>query len=442
MTEPAIERLQGLLRIPTVSRNDHSRVDWSQFERFREALVEAFPLVHARLEREIVDGHSLLYRWPGTGVGAPSVLMAHQDVVPADEAGWAHPAFGAERVGTGEDTRIWARGAIDDKGALGSILEAVESRLAAGFRPAADIYLSFSHDEETAGTGASSAVELLRSRGVRPGFVLDEGGAVVEGAFPGVPGQIAVVGVSEKGIAGIELVVEKKGGHASTPARDGATTRLARAITRLEERPSRPRMSEPTLGMITTFGTRARGPFGFMLRRARFFRPILTRVFARLGPETSAVVRTTRAVTRLTGSAGDNVIAERATAMINVRIAVGSSVEEATRDIRRAIADPSVQVNVVYGVEPAPVSPSHGPAWDTLSAAIDDIFPGALVTPYVMLQASDSRHFAEISEHVYRFLPFDLSAAERGTLHAKDESIRASTYLRAIRFFDRLIGAL
>ena len=368
--------------------------------------------------------------------------MAHQDVVPADEPGWVHPAFGAELVGTGEDARIWARGTLDDKGTLGSILEAVESRLATGFEPAADIYLSFSHDEETAGTGASSAVDLLRSRGVRPGLVLDEGGAVVEGVFPGVPGQIAVVGVSEKGIAGIELVVEKKGGHASTPARDGATARLARAITRLEERPSRPTMSEPTLEMITTFGGRARGPFGFMLRRARLFRPLLTRVFARLGPETSAVVRTTRAVTRLTGSAGDNVIAERATAMVNVRIAVGSSVEEAARDIRTAIDDPSVQVNVVYGADPAPVSPSHGAAWETLSAAIEDVFPGALVTPYVMLQASDSRHFTQISDHVYRFLPFDLSAAERGTLHAKDESIRVSTYLRAITFFDRLIGAL
>jgi carboxypeptidase PM20D1 len=441
-TEPAIERLRALVRIPTVSRNEPSRVDWPQFERFRAALAEAFPLVHAKLPRESVAEHSLLFRWPGTGVGAPTVLMAHQDVVPADEPGWTHPSFGAELVGSGEEARIWGRGTLDDKGALVAILEAVESRLAGGFAPAADIYLSFGHDEETAGSGASSAADLLLSRGVRPGLVLDEGGAVVEGVFPGVPGQIAVVGVSEKGAAGIELVVEKKGGHASTPARDGATARLARAITRLEERPARPTMSEPTLEMVMTFGSRARGPFGVMLRRARFFRPILTRVFARLGPETSAMVRTTRAVTRLTGSAGDNVIAERATAMVNVRIAVGSTVEEAARDIRKAVDDPSVQVNVVYGADPAPVSPAHGAGWETLSAAIGDVFPGALVAPYVMLQSSDAQHFARISENVYRFLPFDLSAEERGTLHAKDESIRVSTYLRAIAFYDRLIGAL
>ena len=93
------------------------------------------------------------------------------------------------------------------------------------------------------------------------------------------------------------------------------------------------------------------------------------------------MVRTTRAVTRLSGSAGDNVIAERATAMVNVRIAVGSSVEEAARDIRRAVDDPAVAVRVVYGSEPAPVSRSDGPAWQLLSDAITDVFPTAIVTP-------------------------------------------------------------
>ena len=135
-------------------------------------------------------------------------------------------------------------------------------------------------------------------------------------------------------------------------------------------------------------------------------------------------MRTTRAVTRLTGSAGDNVIAERATAMVNVRIAVGSSVDEAARDIRHAIADDQVAVRVVYGADPSPASPSDGPEWDRLAGVIAEVFPDALVAPYVMLQASDSRHFTRISDTVYRFLPFDITAAERGTLHAIDESIR------------------
>jgi carboxypeptidase PM20D1 len=450
--EPAVERLRALIRVPTVSRTSPELADESEFTRFRALLAELYPLTHARLELEVVGGGTLLFRWPGRGTGAPSVLMAHYDVVPADEPGWTQPAFDAELVGDDDDPeqRVWGRGAIDDKGALAVILEAVEEALGGspdastgdGFQPAADLYLSFGHNEETAGDGAEEVVALFVARGIRPALVVDEGGAVVEGVFPGVHVPIAVVGVTEKGIAGIELVVEKAGGHASTPVRNGATSRLARAILRLESHPSRATISAPTMAMVRTLGTHARQPLGFVFRRAGAFRPLLTAAFARLGPETEAMVRTTRAVTRLSGSAGDNVIAERATAMVNVRIAVGSSVEEAARDIRTAVDDPAVAVRVAYGSEPSPVSRSDGPTWQLLSDAITDVFPTAVVTPYVMLQASDARHFAAISDGVYRFLPFDLRTEERAALHAIDESIRVSTYLRGIAFYRRLLQVL
>jgi carboxypeptidase PM20D1 len=444
--EPAVERLRALIRIPTVSRQLPEVADETQFAAFRAKLAELYPLTHARLELEVVGGGTLLFRWAGAGTGDPSVLMAHYDVVPADEPGWTHDAFSGELVGAdpdgGAEQRIWGRGAIDDKGMLAVILEAVEAALAEGFQPAADLYLSFGHNEETAGDGASDVVALFVERGIRPALVIDEGGAVVEGVFPGVAAPIAVVGVTEKGIAGVELSVSKKGGHASTPVRGGATSRLARAILKLERSPSRASISAPTLAMIRTLGPHARQPLRFFLSRAGFFRGLLTAAFARLGPETEAMVRTTRAITRLTGSAGDNVIAERATAMVNVRIAVGSSLQQAVDDIRKAVDDPAVTVRLVYGSEPARVSRSEGPVWQLLSDAITDTFPGTIVTPYVMLQASDSRHFAAISDGVYRFLPFDLTTAERGTLHAIDESIRVETYLRGIAFFRRLIGVL
>lgn len=444
VAQDPVERLRALIRVPTVSRMAPELADESAFVRFRALLAELYPLIHERLELEVVAGGTLLFHWAGQGTGAPNVLMAHYDVVPADEPGWTHDAFAAELVGEPGDPeqRVWGRGAIDDKGALAVILEAVEDGLAAGFQPASDLYLSFGHNEETAGDGAEAVVALFLERGIRPALVIDEGGAVVEGVFPGVSVPIAVVGVTEKGIAGIELSVAKPGGHASTPVRNGATARLARAILRLEKHPPRASISAPTLAMIQTLGAHASGPLGVLLPRAAAFRPLLAAAFARLGPEIEAMVRTTRAVTRLSGSAGDNVIAERATAMVNVRVAVGSSVEEAARDIRTAVDDPAVTVRVVYGSEPSPVSRSEGPVWQLLSDAILDAFPGTVVTPYVMLQASDSRHFAAISDGVYRFLPFDLRTEERATLHAIDESIRVSTYLRGIAFYRRLLSVL
>jgi carboxypeptidase PM20D1 len=438
VADPAIERFRALLRIPTVSRNEAALEDRDAFAAFRATLAELYPLLHTRLDLDVIDGGSLLWRWPGQGTGRPSVLMAHHDVVPADEPGWQHEPFEATLV----DDRVWGRGTLDDKGSLVALLEAVEACLADGFAPASDVYLFSGANEETHGSGAAAAVALLTERGIRPGLVLDEGGAVASDAFPGIEGPVAYVGVGEKGIAGIELSVERKGGHAATPARDGATTRLARAIVGLETHPSRAVLTEPVADMLRVLASRARGiQRRFFARPGRYRRPLL-RALTRTGGEGEALVRTTRAVTRLTGSAGDNVIAERATAMLNVRIAVGSSVDEATSDIRHAIADDAVQVRVVYGDDPSPASPSDGPEWDRLSGVISEVFPEALIAPYVMLQASDSRHFTRISDTVYRFLPFELTAAERGTLHAIDESIGIENWRRAIGFYDVLISRL
>ncbi len=131
----AIDRLAALLRIPTISSADESTTQWHEFQRFIDALPALYPLVHATLEREIIDGHSLLYRWPGESSDGPTVLMAHYDVVPAVDAGWEHPPFAAHVTGTGSDRVIWGRGTLDDKAALVCILEAVESRIASGHRP-------------------------------------------------------------------------------------------------------------------------------------------------------------------------------------------------------------------------------------------------------------------------------------------------------------------
>jgi len=442
----AVEHLRALIRIPTVSRADEAQVDAEAFARFRAELARLYPRVHA-LEPELVAGGSLLFRWPGREPhGEPAVLMAHYDVVPADDAptdssGWTHPPFAAELVGEGAQQRVWGRGAIDDKGMLCAILEAVEAALAAGVQPARDVYLSLGHNEETQGSGAAAIVDLLESRGVRAGLVIDEGGAIVEGLLPGVVGPIAMIGLSEKGIAGVELIAEKRGGHAATPAPNGATAVLARAILRLEARPSRVSLSEPSIAMLEAVSVRASGARGWLYRHARALRGPLARAMARSGPEQAAVVRTTRAVTRLSGSAGDNVLAERATAMVNVRIATGSTVERAVADIRSVVGD-EVRVRLVYGSDPPPVSRHEGPAWDALTRAIAETFPGTIPSPFIMIQASDARYFSRISDTVYRFLPFDLTAAERNALHAIDESIRVSTYLDGIRFFRRLIDEL
>jgi carboxypeptidase PM20D1 len=442
--ERSIARFQRLLRVPTVSHLDEGETDWAAFDRFVALLPELYPALHATLEREVVAGHSLLYRWRGaTGDGAdPTVLMAHYDVVPATDEGWRHPPFAATIVPHPDGDLVWGRGTLDDKGALASILEAVEGRVAAGHVPARDVYLSFGHDEETEGSGARAIVALLEGRGIRPALVLDEGGAVVEGVFPGVSKPTAVIGVSEKGITSLTLTVEQDGGHASTPPRLTATARLARAIVRLNRRPFPARFSPTNLEMLRTVGAHATGPIRWAFTNERYTRRMLLTLFTRLGDETNAMVRTTQAVTQLSGSQAANALAERAVATVNVRVAVGSTVDEAVRHTRRAIRDRAVRIETVHPSEPSPVSPTTGAAWTLLSRTVEEIFGGVIVTPYIQLGASDSRHFTRISDYVYRFSPFEMSKDERGTLHAMNERIRVATWLRGIRFYERLVDSL
>ena len=441
MSDAALDRFRTLLRHATYSHEGAAGVDAS-FAAFHADLGRLFPLVHATLEREVVAGRSLLYRWPGAGDGPAAVLMAHQDVVAVDDdSRWTHPPFAAELDGEGDDAAVWGRGTLDDKAALVAILEAVESRLAAGFTPASDVYLVFGHDEEAGGTGAAAIAALLGDRGVAPWLVVDEGGAVMDGLLPGL-GPTAVVGLTEKGNMNVELVVEQSGGHAAIPLPGGSTALLARAVLRLENQPEAPHLIEPTIGLLEAFGTRVGGMRGWALRHARLLQGPLARTLASTSPQLAAMTRTTRAVTQLRGSSSKNVVPERATATVNVRILPGATVATAVADIERVIDDPAVQVRLLDGVDPAPISPAAGAGWETLSASIRAVFPDAAVAPYVMLQASDSRHFATISTSVYRFLPFDLRQDELQSIHGVDERIRVSTYLRSIAFFDELVGRL
>ncbi|MBK4347550.1 M20/M25/M40 family metallo-hydrolase [Lacisediminihabitans changchengi] len=437
-----LEHLRELVRLPTMSRTEVEETDWAPFDAFIDALPRLYPALHAALEREIVGGHSLLYRWTGSGDGSPTVLMAHYDVVPATEEGWEHPPFAAELSGDGDEQLVWGRGTLDDKGSLVAALEGVEAAVLAGLTPRADLYLSFGHDEETVGTGAQAIVDLLASRGIRPELVLDEGGAVVEGIFPGVSEPIAVVGVSEKGIVTLSLRVDQDGGHASTPPKLSATARLARAIVRLNRRPFPSGFTATNVEMIETLGAHATGPLRWAFGNLWLTKPLLLRVFARLSDETAAMVRTTQAVTQLSGSQAANALAERAVATVNIRVAAGSSVAEAVEHVRRAIRDPRVAIEVPQANEPSPVSPTSGSAWELLRSTIVEIYPGTIVTPYVMLAASDSRHFTRISDHVYRFSPFRMSTQERGTLHAMNERMHVATFLRGVEFYTRLVRSL
>ena len=433
-----VEALQALVRIPTVSHPDPERVDTAAFERFGAELARRYPLVHA-LEHVAIARHGLLVRWPGRSAERPVVLMAHLDVVPVadDGAGWSHPAFGGDLV---EDA-IWGRGTLDDKGQLVAVCEAVESLLEQGFVPSYDVWLSFGCTEEVAGDGALAAVAELTARGVRPWFVLDEGGAVAHDAFPGVTAPIGVIGVSEKGTTSVELRVEGRGGHASTPARRGPTARIARAVTRLDASAMPSRLPEPTVELFRRMAPHAPLPLRALMARTGRLAPLLARALVLAGPESAAMTRTTFAVTTLSGSPALNVVAQTARAGVNIRVMVGDTVEDALAHLRRVVDDDQVHVDVVDASEPSPVSP-RDEAFDLLAATVEEVFPDAVAAPYVMMAATDSRFFTTICDRVYRFAPFRMTKAQRESIHSYDEHLRVEDLLDGVRWYVRLLESL
>lgn len=434
----APERLSRMVQLPTVSVEVEQR-GLADFERFRDLLAELYPLVHEHLSFEQVTDLGLLYHWRGRAEGDPVVLMAHYDVVPAADAdGWTFPPF----EGRIHDGSVWGRGTLDDKGPLLVLLEAVENLLADGFTPARDVYLSFGGNEESHGSAARAISDVLHERGVTPWLVLDEGGAVADAPLPFLRVPAAMVGVGEKGIVTVRISARGEGGHASAPPAVTATARIARAVDRLDARTFPARMPRSLRAMLRVFAPASRGLALWLLRALIAFPRLSAVVFARLGGEPAAAVRTTVAATMLAGGSAYNVLPSEASAILNLRIAVGESIGSTIRRVRRRIRDAGVVVEVVEGSDPSPESPVDDDRFRAIADAVAASYPGVLTAPYLQLSAADARWFHRYSPAVYRFAPIAMDAAQRAAIHGVDESVTIDSLERGERFHRALIASL
>ncbi|OAN35283.1 hypothetical protein A4X16_05400 [Microbacterium sp. H83] len=433
-------RLSQMIQLPTVSAELDER-GMEPFDGFVELIAELYPRVHEALVLERHTDLGLLFHWAGDGSadGGPLVLMAHYDVVPVDESdAWTHPPF----AGVIADGRVHGRGALDDKGPLIVVLEAVENLLAEGFVPPRDVYLSFGGNEETYGRAAEEIARVLRGRGVVPWLVVDEGGAVVDAPLPFVPGRAAMIGVGEKGVMTVTLTARGDGGHASAPPALTAVRRVARAVDRLGPTTFRPRPSRAIGRMLTALAGQTPGMRGRLLRLLGAAPIVTAQIFAALGGEPAALVRTTVAPTMQSGGTAANVLPSQASATVNLRIALGETTQRTVLRLRRRIADPLVTVRVVEASEPSPESATDNAPFALLADALSVSHPGVPAVPYVMMAATDSRHFHRFAPAVYRFAPLDMSNAQRASIHGVDENVEIAALERGERFHRALLQRL
>ena len=429
------KHLQEMIRCKTVSVRDGMGHNEEEFDKFRRLLTEFYPEISKVCTFERIGSSGLLFHWKGGKAADPTVLMSHYDVVPANEDQWEKPAF----EGVIENGILWGRGTLDTKTTLLGIMEAAESLIMEGFAPENDIYFSFSGDEEVAGTGAPEIVDELEKRRITPSLVVDEGGAIVRNIFPGVTEECALVGIGEKGIMDIELLVKSAGGHASAPPAHSLVGVLARAVVDAEKSPFPFRITQPVAEMFDTLGRHSNFMFRMIFANLWCFKPVLNAICKKSGGELNALLRTTCAFTQMEGSAASNVLPPEARVVANLRLMGGDSAESAIQYLKDTIENDKIEINKIHSSEPSIVSDTSSAGYNKLKTAIRQTWPDALVSPYLMIAASDSRHFCRISDKVMRFSGMALSAEERGLIHGNNERIPVEKAVKTVAFYRRLM---
>lgn len=434
------------IQLKTISNTDPAKVDPLPFEGLRNLLQVLYPQVDDHLTREVINGGGLLYTWQGTEPDLdPIALAAHQDVVPANEAadsGWTHPPFAGEIA----DGYVWGRGALDCKGSLISIMEAVNNLIRDGFAPRRTVYLLFGHDEECSGThGAVALADILEARGVRLALLLDEGGSVTTSTLPGIESPVAMIGVTEKGHLSLKLKATTKPGHASTPSTPTAIGALSLAIATLENNPF-PQHLDMVEFMMSFVGAELPFMDRLMLANTWLFGGAVKRKLSQ-NPSTDANTRTTIAPTILRAGSAENVLPATAEALINLRIFPGETVRETYERIYDLVADQTLEVLPAHGEtlegdhtwEPTEISDIDSPQFRLLTRLAQSAYPEALVAPFMMNGATDSRHYSKLSHFIFRFSPILLSQEDQDTVHGVDERLSFENAARMVSFMQALI---
>ncbi|KAJ7610749.1 carboxypeptidase S [Mycena polygramma] len=474
--ERAVDQLSAAVQIPTETFDAMGLVGedarWESRQPFVEHLDTAFPLVHATLEVTTINTYGLLYIWPGSDRSLkPILLMGHYDVVPVPPSAfkqWTHPPYS----GYFDGKNVWGRGSTDDKSGVIGLMTTIEILLEHNFTPARTIVLSFGFDEEAGGRQGAGYLSqaLLRRFGPNSfAMIVDEGSGYSE-SYGTV---FAVPAIAEKASVNVEMEVQTPGGHSSVPPKHTSIGMLAALIVHLEINPPKPvlEVDTPAFEMAQCFaahGATMPPSVKRAISRARHSEKHRQAAEAYLLQDSNfkAFVGTTQAVDIVKGGVKSNALPEQAAAVINYRVATQSSVNATlTRDAELVMnlahkfnlsvtaygerltpegpSSGSLLLSASLSPEPAPTAPINAPPFQLLAASIrtarkiggaDDV----IVAPGLMTGGTDTRYYAQLSEHIFRYGHRNMLDGLNG-IHGVNEHIRAESFVEIIVYFTALI---
>lgn len=429
------QKLSLMVKCDTTSIPNET--DFSKFTVFHTVLAELFPLVHAKLERTVID-RNLLFFWKGKSNTKPIVLMSHQDVVPAD-GNWIHEPFSGDIA----DGKVWGRGATDTKCSLMAFFEAVEQLLQNGFVPNSDVYLASSCTEEWGGQGAPKLVNELKRRGVKPFLVCDEGGSIITEPIGGIKGNFAMIGVFEKGKADIQFCAKSGGGHASAPKKNTPIARLAAFVNDIETHSYFKKKLLPEVAAMFK-KLSAYAPFGLRLLFGNLwlFTPLLKAVLPMFSAQGGAMLKTTIAFTMQSGSDAYNVIPQQATLGANMRFIPHQGETESLAIVNRLAKKHGITMTIISTNDFTKSADINGEAYKTVEKTIMQTFKGLPTSPYIMTGATDAKFFQEICENCIRFAPVVYGKEQLNGMHGINENIEYNCLPGAVEFYKNLIKAV
>lgn len=437
--EEAVMHLSEAITMRTVSNPDYSLTDFGPYVDFLNFLERTYPNVHRICHCEIINTYSPVYHWESDlKEGKPILFTGHYDVVPAVESSlgeWETGPFS----GTVLDGCVFGRGALDDKNQVISIMEALEEAIGKGMLPRRDIYIAFGFDEEVGGEkGAKAIASLFKERNLAFEFVLDEGGAVIEGVLEGLGVPAAMIGVTEKGSSNVTLRTKGDGGHSSMPTKDSAIGTLSKVIGNIEDHPLPARLTLPVKEMFRSMAPYM-GKRGFLLRHMGLTFPFLKRTLSR-SATLNSLIRTTISFTMAGSGEAKNILPREAWANASIRILPGDTLDGVMEHMRNVNKGIPFEMEKVDIEEASMVSPIDSASYLMLEKNIGLEFPGVVVMPYLMAGSTDSRKYSDLCRNIYRFSAISMTGRDLDSIHSTNEKISKENLMHMVSFYARLLS--
>jgi len=361
---------------------------------------------------------NLIARLKGRGEAPPLLLQGHVDVVTTVSQEWTHPPFEGKVV----DGYIWGRGALDMKGGVAMMVDALLRAKAEGLAPAGDVVLAVLCDEEGGGDyGANYLVENHPEQfeGIRYAIGEFGGCTVYFGGRTFYPIQVA-----EKQVCWMKASLRGPGGHGSLPARGGAMAKLGHVLVKLDQRRLPVHITPVARQMIETMASALPFPRGFVVRQV--LHPALTdsllKLFGQRGKPLEPLFHNTVNATIVQGGDTINVIPSEITLNLDGRLLPGYTPNDMIAELRQLIGD-EVELEVVRH-DPCPAEADMG-LFDTLAGILQEADPGSVPFPLLLLGATDGRFFGQLGIQTYGFTPMTIPEGLNfwEFIHAADERI-------------------